>query len=114
MGGLNNGTIQNCYVMGDVTGRESIGCLVGSSTGSPILGCFAVGSATGDQVGISESVGGIAGATNSRIADCYTAVTVNSQNRFAGGIVGSIDSTSGIVENCYATGSVTARTIYGS
>ena len=108
--GINNGTIENCSVSGSVSGNStynSVGGVVGYQLGGSITGCSS--SATVQGTG---SVGGVAGQTNSgaTLTACYSTGNVtlesnNSDNNYAGGVVGS-NSFSTLIA-CYATGNVT-------
>ena len=108
--GNNDGAIENCSVSGSVSGNStynSVGGVVGYQLGGSITGCSS--SATVQGTG---SVGGVAGQTNSgaTLTACYSTGNVtlesnNSDNNYAGGVVGS-NSFSTLIA-CYATGSVT-------
>ena len=108
--GNNDGAIENCSVSGSVSGNStynSVGGVVGYQLGGSITGCSS--SATVQGTG---SVGGVVGQTNSgaTLTACYSTENVtlesnNSDNHYAGGVVGS-NSFSTLIA-CYATGSVT-------
>ena len=108
--GNNDGAIENCSVSGSVSGNStynSVGGVVGYQLGGSITGCSS--SATVQGTG---SVGGVAGQTNSgaTLTACYSTGNVtlesnNSDNHYAGGVVGS-NSFSTLIA-CYATGNVT-------
>ena len=108
--GNNDGAIENCSVSGSVSGNStynSVGGVVGHQYGGTITGCSS--SATVQGTG---SVGGVAGQTNSgaTLTACYSTGNVtlesnNSDNNYAGGVVGS-NSFSTLIA-CYATGNVT-------
>ena len=108
--GNNDGAIENCSVSGSVSGNStynSVGGVVGYQLGGSITGCSS--SATVQGTG---SVGGVAGQTNSgaTLTACYSTGNVtlesnNSDNNYAGGVVGS-NSFSTLIA-CYATGNVT-------
>jgi uncharacterized repeat protein (TIGR02543 family) len=97
-----NGTIQNCYVSGSVTGSRYVGGIAGGAYGNgTIQNCYVSGTVTGDI-----SVGGIAGDNLSKtIQNCYVSGTVTGGNS-VGGIVGN-NGDGGTIQNCYASGSVT-------
>ena len=108
--GNNDGAIENCSVSGSVSGNStynSVGGVVGYQWGGSITGCSS--SATVQGTG---SVGGVAGQTNSgaTLTACYSTGNVtlesnNSDNNYAGGVVGVNGSST--LTACYATGSVT-------
>ena len=108
--GYSQGNIENCSVSGSVSGNStynSVGGVVGYQLGGSITGCSS--SATVQGTG---SVGGVAGQTNSgaTLTACYSTGNVtlesnNSDNNYAGGVVGS-NSFSTLIA-CYATGNVT-------
>ena len=131
--GTNEGTIQNCYSSGEISGNFMIGGQAGRNFGS-ILNtnstCRVVGSgwmqdviggltglnigtiqascAAGDVTGIDD-VGGLVGQNgdNSNITDSYATGNVSGDSRI-GGLVGTCIKNSNI-DNCYATGSVSAE-----
>jgi hypothetical protein len=117
--GNNQGTVQNCYATGTVSGNENVGGVVGND--GIVQNCYAtskvsgygnvggvVGNggivqkcyATGDVEG-SYKAGGVAGQAGS-VENCYATGDVKGDQ--AGGVVGV--SQSGMVQNCYATGNV--------
>jgi hypothetical protein len=99
--GRNNGTIQNCYTTGTVKGADThVGGLAGENYGE-VWGCYSTANVEGRGY-----TGGIAGSNTSIVWDCYTTGTVNSINLgFAGGVAG-INNTNGVIQFCYATGTV--------
>jgi len=135
VGGLvgynSNGTINQCYSTGNVSGIDSsIGGLVGSNLGvSVIIDSHNEGVITG-----SRFVGGLIGSngSNSSITNCYNTGSINGSSFAAGGLVGDNDGAitgsynsgmvtssgkrtgglvgdnAGPIENCYSTGSVTS------
>ena len=132
----NEGTIENSYAMGKVTGENNVGGLVGynykgtienSYVASAMTGENFVGGlmghndrgtiknsyATGDVTGI-EKVGGLAGSTvginKARIENSYATGDVTGIEK-VGGLVGS--NLSGAIENSYATGDVSGNVEFG-
>jgi uncharacterized repeat protein (TIGR02543 family) len=103
--GRSEGTIQNCYVTGSVTGSDfSIGGIAGETgyTNAIIKNCYFIGSVTG-----TRDVGGIIGYNNyGTIQNCYVSGNVTGA-RDVGGIAGG-NANGGTIQNCYASGSVTA------
>ena len=116
VGGLvgqnDDGSITNSYATGDVTVRNDpfrvrIGGLVGDNIGSGhIINSYATGTVTGHN-----SIGGLAGANESRIANSYATGTVTGSVS-VGGLVGGNDRRSRIT-NSYATGAVTGNSNTG-
>jgi len=125
--GYNEGTIQNCYVTGNISGNDvsgngtTVGGIAGANMGT-IRNCYATASVSGNGASLATvAVGGLVGLNTGTVQDCYAAENISYNNvntnfgsggvlvdesNFAGGVVGV---NLGTVENCYATGSV-----YGS
>ncbi len=99
-----NGTIENCYATGNVTGIEAnTGGLVGYNRRGIIENSYAEGNVSG-----SNSVGGLVGwIEESVIQNCYATgeVTVGDDGFGGGGLVGS--NLESVINNCHATGKVT-------
>lgn len=108
--GYSRGNIENCSVSGSVSGNStynSVGGVVGYQWGGSITGCSS--SATVQGTG---SVGGVVGQTNygATLTACYSTENVtlesnNSDNNYAGGVVGYNGAST--LTACYATGNVT-------
>ncbi len=95
VGGLasfNNGTIENCYVRGTVSGESIVGGLVGLNGNFGISNSYAIGSVSG-----LTSVGGLVGRCAYNITNCYAAAGVTGRE-FTGGLVGNYSS--GTIERC--------------
>ena len=113
--GRSYGTLENCSVLGSVSGSGIAGGVVGYQSGGFLTGCSS--SATVNAGGVA---GGVAGLTDSgaTLTACYatgdvTLESINSGGNFVGGVVGS--NTSCTLKACYAWGSVTGSgsgTIY--
>ena len=103
--GYNFGTVQNCYVTASVTAASwYTGGVVGGNAGT-VQNCYATGSVYSTGYG----VGGVVGYHSSALVrNCYAMCIVEGNNR-VGGVVG-LTSGSSTVQNCYATGSITAVT----
>jgi len=102
-----NGTISNCYATGTVTGDFSVGGLVGYSYEAEILNCYATGTVTGKGL----SIGGLAGYNyKGTISNSYATGTVNGDG-YVGGLVG--DNSYGTVSNSYATSTVNGGCFVG-
>ena len=95
--GFSFGTISACYATGNATsGGSSVGGLVGQSYGT-ISACYA----TGDASGTGNNVGGLMGENEGTISACYATGDATSRLSSVGGLVGS---SSGTISACYATG----------
>ena len=108
--GQNDGTVENCSVVGTVTGTgyTDTGGIVGTNYGT-ISGCKAEGTVTGGE----SNVGGIAGGSylGSTIEGCYSTAAVSGDDS-VGGVVGSLQNGCSLMA-CYSTGNVTATSTTG-
>ena len=107
-GNISNATIhdlgiENC----DITGCGNVGSLIGSALYSIVKNCYAIGNVTGIEYSIYwVHTGGLVGLNfDSSIDSCYTICNVIGAY-MCGGLVGHI-GLSAIINNCYATGTVT-------
>jgi uncharacterized repeat protein (TIGR02543 family) len=97
--GVNRGTVENCYVTGNVSGNEAVGGVAGSNSGI-VKSCFVTANVSGN--GNDGNVGGVAGYNDMTVENCYVTGNVSGKTS-VGGVVGYNDMTVG---NCYATGNV--------
>jgi hypothetical protein len=81
----------------DVAGRNSVGALVGDSTGD-ITRCFATGPVAGEDQYQAVNVGGLVGNNSGVITECYAAGAATGDFSF-GGLVGLNDGD--VVETYY-------------
>jgi len=96
--GMNNGSIENCYVSGTIIGRSDVGGIAGGNSNGVIKNCYTTCNVSGSNVNAPVMGGGIAGSNGGGIVqNCYTTGKINGHNMI-GGIVGS----NGVVENCVA------------
>ena len=97
--GYNDGTIEDAYATGAVTGGDSaVGGLVGDSWGT-IQNAYATGAVTG-----SGEVGGLTGVNGGTIEDAYaTGAATGGTGTYVGGLVGA---NAGTIEDTYATSAV--------
>ncbi len=106
VGYLTKGSIENCYVTGNVTGEQSVGGLAGVVGGS-LANCYATGNVRADLV----FAGGLAGyQLYGSIAHCYAAGSVVG-GATVGGLVGFQDNRNfnkGSIADSYAVGNVEA------
>jgi len=113
--GMNWGTITDCSVSGEISGRRgcNVGGLVGFN-GKTISNCHMSGSVTGLDMGsVAGLVGSNQGSTTGFIRDCHAEVNVSGYGYAFGGLVGSHYS-KGTLKNCTVTGrlALTAKTYY--
>jgi hypothetical protein len=100
------GTIEKSYATGNVKGSWDVGGLVGyNQPGSKIEESYATGSVEGNR-----EVGGLIGKNNGAAKNSYATGSVEGQ-RYRGGLVGT--NVEGVIENCYAAGSVTEKAVEG-
>lgn len=105
-GYIAGGTVENLGLIdADITGQDMVGALAGWIRGKEtfIRRCFSGGSVTGNEI-----VGGLVGS-NIILATIENSGSVASvvSDRYAGGLVGYNGA---IINNCYASGTVTANT----
>jgi hypothetical protein len=106
-----DGTITNCYSIGDVSGINYVGGLVGYNENS-IVDCYTSGNVTGgnNSGGLcGKSTGPDHGTVQSSIRNCYSTANVTG-NGAAGGLIGHSGA---IVTGCYSTGSVSGHYYVG-
>lgn len=110
LAGYNQGEISNCVISGSVTGSNFyIGGLVGWQE-NLVHQCFANVTVTGSGYYIGGLVGG---NSNGIISQSCARGSVTGTDQYVGGLVGYNGGTTSSIENCYATGSVTADHISG-
>jgi hypothetical protein len=95
--GWNEGTIENIFVSGSITGRGEVGGIAGISRGI-IRNCYVVATVTATA---ERGAGGIAGLVNNagRIQNCYAMGSVTGTPLDVGGLVGA---GTGTIENSVA------------
>ena len=113
LAGINNGTIANCWSVGEVRGQddsERLGGLVGENSGE-IMDCHVTGAISAGHA--SGAIGGLAGASSGKLLRCasITTVWVSSQRDVSIGstswdVAGLVGSNGGTITNCVATGCV--------
>ncbi len=110
-------TITNSYNTGNVTGKTSVGGLVGTTSGTlTITQSYNNGDVTSTIENVSNAIniGGIAGTNNANgnvtIANCHNTGNITSNATYSssiinnGGILGRIYN--GKIENCYNSGEI--------
>lgn len=102
-----NGTITECYFNGAVSGDSSVGGLCGHSIepDAAIKDCYANATVNGS----GEGIGGLCGSIENdvQIRDCSADCEVNGIGEDSKSIGGLCGENSGIITNCFSTGSVT-------
>ena len=117
--GFNDGTIENCYNTGDVSGTGTssygdvyAGGVCGWNTGT-IQNCYNTGEVSGASTSTFNPVnaGGVCGLNDyGTIENCYNTGEVSGTGTssygyvYAGGVCG--DNAGGTIQNCYNTGEV--------
>ena len=107
--GFSDGTIENCSVLGSVSGTVYVGGVVGAQWEGSITGCSSSATVKG-----MVYVGGVVGQTNgsATLTACYATGNVTVEidpikNISGGGLVGFNGGSRGLLA-CYATGNVTS------
>ena len=107
--GWNTGTVENCFAEALlVSGSNMLGGIVGENYGS-VKGCTFAGVLKSVSY-IGSALGGIVGhnAYGGKVQNCINLGDILGRNQ-VGGIVGSLGPNSGVVENCYNTGSLSGE-----
>jgi len=91
--GYGGGTVSNSYSAGDLTGEEGVGGLVGLNAEGTVNNSYSTGRVTCEQLG----VGGLVGANNGTVSNSYYSGNVTGKAS-GGGLVGA---NSGTVINSY-------------
>ena len=100
--GVNEGTIKNLTVEGIVTGKDNVGGIAGTNTGTgTIQNCTNNADVTGQN-----NVGGIAGKNDGTITGCQNNGTITGNGNNAGGITGS---NTGTINESDNAGAVSGR-----
>jgi len=102
--GINNGTVQNCYFNGFISGTDEVGGVVGLNMVGTVSNCYSSGTVSSED----NNVGGVVGHNYGTVQNCYSTSTVTSTSSgiaYVGGVVGNNDGT---VRNCYSTSTVTS------
>lgn len=104
---IKNIKLENCTI----TCEESyhVGGLIGENYGL-VMNCSSSGRVTCWGSFTSEDIGGLVGYNLGTITHCYSSVDVDGEAWNSGGLAGKNNGQNGqgIIDNCYATGSVTA------
>ena len=95
-GGMNQGTLRNCYAAVDLQGgMMSQGGVVGAVSGGSVKNCYSTGSVQG-----YEQIGGVAGiiSANGTVTNCFATGEIRATNSKAGGVAGSITDTNAVYD----------------
>ncbi|MFZ4545999.1 MAG: beta strand repeat-containing protein, partial [Bacteroidales bacterium] len=111
-GFISGATIKNLGIEGAsaISTASSIGILVGSVAASSVVDkCYTTGTCSGTSI-----VGGlIASCASSTVTNSYSTANVTSNSTTTisnvGGLIGAVSTTTSLIQNCYATGSVTGN-----
>jgi M26 IgA1-specific Metallo-endopeptidase N-terminal region/The GLUG motif len=108
IGFLNIGRAEASLASGNISSTDgSAGGLIGTTSKSAVVSCYATGAVTGSSTN-SYQIGGLIGSAinNSIITSCYATGTVScvNTNSYVGGLAGYCEKTD--VTDCYATGNV--------
>jgi hypothetical protein len=106
--GTNSGSIRDLGIVGgSVSGRDTVGALVGGNDGGTLNNVYATGAVSG-----LERVGGLVGSSgNGTIADAYATGAVIASGSIVGGLVGYHEA--GTISTSYATGAVSGVNVVG-
>jgi len=100
-------TITNCHVFGNASGTTMLGLLVGRCSDSTIVNnCYTIGYLSG-----ASTIGGLVGGIYPLDANYILPSIFNSYSNCGvtgtgGSCAGLVGGSTGIIENCYATGNV--------
>ena len=104
LAGTNQGTIDNSYVTGNVSGDWYVGGLVGTNKSGTINKSYASVNVEGTR----NAIGGLVGTNyEGTISNSYATGNVLAYNHYTGGLIG--DDFKGTITNSYATGNVTGN-----
>jgi hypothetical protein len=104
LAGWNNGDVTGCYSTGEVSGKGSVGGLVGYNDYGRVSDCYRTVAVSG-----TEMVGGLVGSNSGDVTECYSTGAVSGE-LVVGGLVGN---NWGAVTHCYSTGAVTGGEYVG-
>ena len=97
------GKISNCYVTGNISGKDNVGGVIGYGWGSVdkciLTSCYATGTISGEKY-----VGGVVGELAGSMTYCYATGDVIGTDMNVGGVAGAFGNDN--MTYCYATGAV--------
>jgi hypothetical protein len=83
VGSIEEGTVNNCYSTGSVSGNSNVGGLVGFNYYGTVSNSYSTGNVTGDN-----DVGGLVGYSSGTVSDSYSTGNVSGTDR-VGGLLGN-------------------------
>ena len=105
LGAVESAVVENLGLVDvNITAKQCVGGVVGSSSLSVVRSCYVTGSVSGNS-----SVGGVVGDSGYVVQNCYTTADV-SGIYFAGGVAGSLYGT---MQGCFSTGSISGEAVGG-
>lgn len=95
-------------IAGSVSGRNSIGAIVGLNNDGAVTNCYSTGDVSSTKAGYGY-IGGIVGinGNSAKITDCYSTGSITGDLNNVGGIAGG-NNGNGTITNCYSTGVISA------
>ncbi|MDG6221147.1 MAG: GLUG motif-containing protein, partial [Candidatus Thermoplasmatota archaeon] len=111
--GQNSGVVENSYADVSVTGTHAlIGGLVGGNWGGTVNNCHATGAVLGATTNGYGQVGGLVGDSSGTVTNSYATGDTTATNTWGHSVGGLIGKNSGLVEDSYATGATSATYSY--
>jgi len=104
---LTDSLVEDSYMLGSVTGRFSVGGLIGQANGGTIVGSYTAGDVNANNYGSGGLVGNAYGAS---ITSSWSSADVTSTSIYVGGLAGY---SNGSVTDSYAVGDVVGSTHVG-
>ena len=110
--GSADGSVQDCYAIGNVTGKANTGGLTGCALNMQITNSFAAG----DVYGSSSNVGGLIGLQRGdlNIDTCYSSGSVYGKTSSVGGLVGRVGADEKLDGNAEISNCISYSTVYSS
>ncbi|HBG26179.1 MAG: hypothetical protein A2Y10_13540 [Planctomycetes bacterium GWF2_41_51] len=105
-----SGSIYECYVKGNVSGKNYVGGLSGYADSGNIINCYSIANINGTN----DNAGGLCGANTGSITNCYSSSSVTGGNSINGSNTGILcGKNSGTIADCYVAGSVSGMNYTG-
>lgn len=107
IGCMTNGEINNCNVIGNVSGTTSVGGIVGYLDSSTISNCHYEGKVTNSAE--NAAIGGVAGYVNAVKSEKNSSVAIitsTQKGNWVGGLFGKVVKSSGYIRNSFAYASI--------
>ena len=83
--GVNQGTVENSYALGDIVGQNTLGGLVGTNEQGIIKNSYSTGKVEVSGSGLEHSVGGLTGFSQGTIQNSFWNTDTSGVNTSAGG-----------------------------